>query len=270
MSAPQFQVKLGGRWKAYGDEENNILKRAFMAGFPHAKFELRGSHYKYDFKKMEQTNLDSGKDRNIRPPWKWKQPSKPVCTPGPTMSIVVPRGSPGTTIGIPHPKDKSRMIAVNVPATAKAGMSMMVPVPEDPNGPGTFAADDAPADKVKQGKNPKTGMATGSKVALGIGGAVVVGGAAVGGGLLAMHMAEHGVDAGVDMLADGAGDAGDAIVDGAEGAVDFLADGVGEIGDFMDPALDGLGDGLGDAAGDAGDFFCDIGDGAGDFIMDLF
>jgi hypothetical protein len=41
----KFQVKLGGEWKDYSNQEDKILKRAFMAGFPNAKFQHRGQKY---------------------------------------------------------------------------------------------------------------------------------------------------------------------------------------------------------------------------------
>lgn len=227
--ASQFQIKLGGEWKNYDDAEDKILKRAYMAGFPNAKFELRGQHYSYDFKNMKQINTDTGKQRDIRSPFKWKAPGKPIVTPGPTTNITVPDGAPGTTIGIPHPKDPSRMIAVNVPAKAKPGQSMLVPVPADPYGTGTYAACDAPKAEPSKVK----GRSTGAKVAMGIGGAAVVGGAAVGAGVLGVYAAEHGVDAAVDLVADGAADAGEEIAEFAGEAGDFLGDAADDVGDFI-------------------------------------
>merc|ERR1711977_393252 len=81
------------------------------------------------FRKMVQINRDSGKERKIRQPKKWKAPSKPLVPAGPTTVINVPRGSPGTTIQVPHPRVKGAFISVNVPASAKAGQAMLVPVP---------------------------------------------------------------------------------------------------------------------------------------------
>merc|ERR1719162_2880908 len=176
---------------------------------------------------MKQINKDSGKERDIRPPFKWKAPAKPIVAPGPTTSITVPDGAPGTTIGIPHPKDARRMIAVNVPAKAKPGQAMLVPVPVDPNGPGTFAANDSKASAAAPAK--AKGRSTGAKVAMGVGGVAIVGGAAVGAGVLGMYAAEHGIDATGDMLADGAGDAGDAMEPVGEAIGDFAAD----AGDFL-------------------------------------
>merc|ERR1712137_912485 len=106
------------------------MGRAFMAGFPNAKFQLRGQNYVYDFKKMKQVNTDTRKEREIRAPHKLKAPSKPIVPAGPTMTISVPTGSPGQEIQVPHPKDKTKVIIVNVPAGAKVGQAMLVPVPE--------------------------------------------------------------------------------------------------------------------------------------------
>merc|ERR1719446_1709920 len=68
---------------------------------------------------MVQLNTDSGKERTIRQPRAWKPPSKPLVPPGP----------PGTTIQVPHPRAKGAFISVKVPATAKPGQAMLVPVP---------------------------------------------------------------------------------------------------------------------------------------------
>merc|ERR1719440_2749104 len=78
---------------------------------------------------MMQINKDSGKERRIRQPMKWKQPAKPLVPPGPTTVINVPAGSPGTTIQVPHPRVKGAFISVKVPASAKPGQAMLVPVP---------------------------------------------------------------------------------------------------------------------------------------------
>jgi len=236
-----FQVELGGKWQDYSQEENKILKRAFMAGFANAKFHLRGQNYAYDFKQMQQKNTDTGKTRKIRAPNKWKQPGKPIVKPGPTTVINVPKGGPGTTIQVPHPADPKQFIAVNVPATAKVGQAMLVPVPDIKQG-------SSAAETMESGAEKKKGWSTGGKVAAGMTGVAVVGGLAVGGAVLGTHAAEHGIDATGDMLGDIAVDAGDAIGDAA---VD-------------------VGDALGEAAVDVGDFLVDAGDDVGDFIMDLF
>merc|ERR1719440_978176 len=80
---------------------------------------------------MVQINRDSGKERKIRQPMKWKQPAKPLVPAGPTTVVTVPPGSPGTTIQVPHPRVKGAFISVNVPASAKPGQAMLVPVPPE-------------------------------------------------------------------------------------------------------------------------------------------
>merc|ERR1719199_1156828 len=79
---------------------------------------------------MVQVNRDSGKERKIRQPKNWRRPSQPLVPAGPTTVINVPRGSPGTTIQVPHPRVKGAFISVNVPASAKPGQAMLVPVPD--------------------------------------------------------------------------------------------------------------------------------------------
>merc|ERR1719174_3591742 len=80
---------------------------------------------------MVQINKDSGKERKIRQPLKWKAPSKPLVPAVPTTVVNVPPGSPGTTIQVPHPRVKGAFISVNVPASAKSGQAMLVPVPSE-------------------------------------------------------------------------------------------------------------------------------------------
>merc|ERR1711972_911083 len=82
--------ELGSRFQDYSNEEDKILKRAYMAGFPNAKFHLRGQNYIYDFRRMVQINKDSRKERRIRAPHKWKAPSTPIVPAGPTTVVNVP------------------------------------------------------------------------------------------------------------------------------------------------------------------------------------
>merc|ERR1719172_436804 len=80
---------------------------------------------------MVQINRDSGKERKIRQPLKWKAPAKPIVPAGPTTVITVPKGSPGKVIQVPHPRKKGSFFSVQVPATAKAGQAMLVPLPAE-------------------------------------------------------------------------------------------------------------------------------------------
>merc|ERR1719191_1020628 len=80
---------------------------------------------------MTQKNVKSSKVREIRAPYKWaKPPSAPIVPSGPTFCVKVPPGSQGQTIQVPHPKAKGTFVAVNVPATAKDGQAMLVPLPD--------------------------------------------------------------------------------------------------------------------------------------------
>jgi len=221
----KFQVMLGGEWNDYSHAEDKILKRAYMAGFPTAKFHLRGQNYNYDFGRMVQINRDSGKERKIRQPMKWKSPSKPLVPPGPTTVVTVPPGSAGTTIQVPHPRRKGAFISVNVPASAKPGQAMLVPVPSE----ATVAAIDTPT-PTKAGGG---GWSTGGKVAAGTTAIVGLGGAAVGGAILGAHIAEHGLDATVDAAGDGIADAAEATADFAVDAGEFIVDAAEDVGDFV-------------------------------------
>jgi hypothetical protein len=225
-----FQVKLGGKFEDYSNQEDKILKRAFMAGFPNAKFSLRGQNYEYDFKQMMQINKVTGKSRTIRAPKKWKAPTKPLVPPGKTTVINVPRGAPGTTIHVPYPGKPGAFIAVNVPKSAKPGQAMLVPVPDAPvyataATSGGCGGSASPA--------PAAGWSTGGKVAAGAAAVVGVGAAAVGGAILGDHIAEHGLDATVDVAVDGLADAGEAIEDFAVDAGEFVVDAAEDAGDFI-------------------------------------
>merc|ERR1719148_441749 len=81
---------------------------------------------------MVQINEDTRKSRAIRSPKKWKAPQTPLVPPGKTTVVKVPAGSPGTTIQVPYPGKGGAFIAVNVPASARPGQAMLVPVPDAP------------------------------------------------------------------------------------------------------------------------------------------
>jgi hypothetical protein len=245
MPATHFQVNLSGSWKDYQGNEDKILKRAFLAGFPNCKYQLRKQRYEVNFKEMQQLNVETGKKRSIRPPHRWKAPAKPICKAGPTFCIQVPEGAAGTTIHVPHPKAKGQFIAVEVPASAKAGQAMMVPVPEAspvapesppepevpaPSAPPAADAADAPAEAATE---KKAGRSAAAKVAMGVGGVAAVGGLAVAGAVLGEHIAEEGWDATMAELGSAAADVGEGIADGAEAAVDWVGDAADTAGDFI-------------------------------------
>jgi hypothetical protein len=250
MPAAHFQVKLSGDWKDYTGNEDKILKRAYLAGFPNAKYKLRGQQYEVNFRDMQQKNVRTGKAREIRPPFKWKQPEKPIVEAGPTFCIKVPPGSPGTCIQVPHPKAKGHFISVNVPASAKVGAAMLVPVPPAPSGPPPVAPDApaAPSAPAAAATEEKKRWSTGAKVAAGGAAVVAVGGLAVAGAVLGEHIAEEGWDATMADLGDVAADAGDAIAGAAEDAGEAIAG----------------------AAEDAGEWISGAAEDVGDFVMDLF
>jgi len=234
MAAATFQVKLSGAWTNYAPDEDKILKRAYLAGFPHAKYNLRGQEYETNFENMKQKNKTTGKERDIRPPHKWKAPAAPITKQGPTFCITVPHDAPGTTIQVPNPKDKTTFIAVNVPATAKVGQAMLVPIPSGP--PAALPASEVKGDYVPvthTDAKEKKKWSTGAKVAAVGAGAVVVGGLAVGGAVLGEHVAEEGWDATVAELGDVATSVGDTIAEGAEEAVEWTEGAADTVGDFV-------------------------------------
>merc|ERR1711862_1064097 len=201
-----------------------------MAGFPGCKFHLRGNNYQYDFKRLLQKNLSTGKDRQIRIPHKWKQPSAPIVPEGKTTVVNVPAGSPGSVIQVPYPGAPGKFINVNVPSKAHPGQAMLVPVPDLSQAVPVVAT---PPSIVPAEKEKKAGWSTGAKVAAGGAAVVGVAGAAVGGAILGEYISEHGLDATVDAVGDGLADAGEAIADAAVDAGEFIVDGAEEVGDFI-------------------------------------
>merc|ERR1719384_1294475 len=189
---------------------------------------------------MTQKNLQSSKAREMRPPHKWKAPPAQIVKPGATFCVKVPPGGPGSIIQVPHPSIKGQLVAVNVPATAKVGKAMLVPVPTGDSKPVEFVEPDAPqaAAMAKMEEGPekeaaKKKWSTGAKVAAGTAGVAVVGGLAVAGAVLGEHVAEDGWDATIAELGDVATSAGDGIADAATHVADFASDAADSAGDFI-------------------------------------
>jgi hypothetical protein len=258
----KFQIKLSGNWQDYDDVEDRVLKRAFLIGQPSARFHLRGNDYEYNFKRMKQKNLKSNAEREIRPPRGLKRPPAPLVPPGATVIVTVRAGQAGQQIEIPDPNNKGQMIKVNVPAGARPGQKMAVPVPEK-------------GQSVEDVCKKQQGWSTGAKTAAGLAAVGVVGAAAVGGALVGDHlaggsMAADGAAAAADMATDVATDAADAAADWAPGAADAAGDwaegAADDAGDWGEGAIDDIGD----FAEDAGDWLGDAAEDAGDWVMSLF
>lgn len=244
----KFQIMLSGAWKDYSAEEDAVLKRAYLVGQPNVRYALRGQKYEYSFRDMTQNNLDTNKERRIRPPPGMNQPAAPLLPTGPMVVITVPPRSSGQSITINDPNNPGQTVQVNVPPNARPGQKMAVPVPE--------AGQSVQDVSKKQHSHMTAGAVAGT-----IGGvAVVAGGLAVGGVILGDHLSGGAVaDAAAGAFGDGAGDALGSVTDVAGGAVGDLGDALG------DAAADaGIADAAGDVAGAAGDVVADVGDAAGD------
>jgi len=233
----KFQVQLSGKYEDYSKEEDAILKRAYLVGQPNVRFHLRGQNYEYNFTKpMKQKNLDSGKTRDIRPPVGLTPPSKPLLGTGPMKVVRVKPGDAGKTIMVDDPNNPGQKVPVLVPAGAKPGAQMAVPLP-------------AKGEKVEDVQKKQSGWSTGGKVAAGAGAVAALGAVGVGGVILGDHLAggDMGADA-VDAVADWGEGAGEAVADWTDGAVE-------DAGEFL---------------GDAGEWVTDAAEDVGDFFMDLF
>jgi len=232
----RFQVELAHVFKDYSKDEDKILKRAYLAGFPNAKFKYKKFEYEVSFKDMTQKNAQTGKTRKIKAPSGLEQPSAPIVAAGPTTCIKVKPGQPGTQIEIPHPQDKTQKIKVDVPESAKPGQAMLVPIPKlsaKAEAPAPVA--EAPPAEAPAAAAPpeKKGWSTGGKVAAGTAAVVGVAGLAVAGAVLGEHIAEDGFDETMAGIADGFEEAGDAIVDGAEAAGEWTEGAAEDAGDFI-------------------------------------
>jgi len=222
----KFQIMLEGQFVDYEEEEDGVLKRAYLVGQPNCCFALRGQQYEYSFIDMEQRNLISDKRRRIRPPEGLDRPQEPLLPPGPMVVVCVQAGQAGMLIEISDPNNPGKRLQVNVPPGAKPGQKMAVPVPE--------AGQDIQAVQEKQNMH----FSTGSKLAMGVGGVAVVAGMAVAGAIIGDHLSGGTVvDAAADAIGDGAGDAlgaaDDAVAGLGDATVDWLGDAAGDGADFV-------------------------------------
>merc|ERR1712151_1257476 len=170
----------------------------------------------------------------------WKAPPSQIVKSGQTFCVKVPPGGPGAIIHVPHPTMKGQLVAVNVPATAKVGQAMLVPLPTGIPKPVEIVEPSAPqaAEVAKLEEGPakeaaKKKWSTGGKVAAGTAGVAVVGGLAVAGAVLGEHISEDGWDATIAELGDVATSAGDGIAEGASHVADFASDTADTVGDFI-------------------------------------
>jgi len=248
----KWQIKLEGHWQDYDEQEDRILKRAWLVGQKNVRFQLRGQRYEYNFEKMRQKNLNTKKERSIRPPPGPRPPKHALLPTGPMTVVTVADGQQGGVMTVPDPNNPGQTINVHVPPGATPGSKMAVPLPA--KGETVQAVQEKQKKHDEQKK--KKGWSAGAKVAasgaalvgvgaIGVGGVIL--GDALTGGDMAETVAGIAVDA-ADAVADGVSDAADAVADWAPAAVD-------ELGDF---------------AGDAVDWLGDAGEDIGDFIMDLF
>lgn len=237
----KFQWHGSGKWQDYDGATDARLKQAFLVGRPGAKFKVNTNggeeEYQMSFKKgnMAQTNVKTGKSRDIRPPWGMSAPNEPVLPEGDFIVVTLKPNQVGQeTIEVTNPRDKSSKIKVSLPKKTKAGQKIAVPIP-------------APGESVEAVAKKQEGMTTGGKVAMGLGVCAVAGAAAVGGVILGDHLAGGSlIEDGADSVQDAAGDVADFVT----GDVDLLED----AGDFAED----VGDWLGDATEDVGDWICSV------------
>lgn len=308
----RFQVELSHRWKDYPHKYDKMFKTCYLSGKKTAHFNMRlnGKTEKYEvnFEQMTQKNLVSKGKRKIRPPYGLKAPEGEVrdadgepIQPGPMICIKVPEGAAGTMIQVPHPKAKGKFFEVRVPADARVGQAMLVPVPPwkgrmDPV-LDTFKRFDTNGDGVLSFAEMKTLIEKLNLLS------PTLSAAEIGEVLHAFDENENfqieyeeftkflnqckgggapvasDDDSGGGAAGDGGGRKGGGWSTGAKvvatggavavGGAALIAGGVVAGALLADGDLDGLGDALGDIAGDAGDAIADVAGDAGDAIGDV-
>merc|ERR1711879_845852 len=178
---------LAGKFQDYEDQEDLILKRAYMTGQRNAKFQVRGQSYEYNFVEMTQKNKDSEKERRIRPPLGPRPPKQPLLPRGPVIIITVGTGQPGTTITVKDPNNPGQTVHVCVPHHAKPGQKMAVPVPK--KGESVEEVQKKQTKHDEEHGTKTSGWSTSGKVAAGGTALVGLGAVGVGGVILGDHLA---------------------------------------------------------------------------------
>uniref|UniRef100_A0A7S2JQN5 WWE domain-containing protein n=1 Tax=Zooxanthella nutricula TaxID=1333877 RepID=A0A7S2JQN5_9DINO len=262
LTAGKFQVKLEGTFQDYGAEEDAILKRAYLVGQPNARFHLRGQDYEYSFKTMAQQNLGTRRTRQIRPPVGMLPPKRPILPPGSMTVLRVPANA-GASLELADPNNPGQRITVLLPAGAKPGMQMAVPVPGKGEGVQAVAE-----------RQRKWG--TGAKVAAG---ALGVGVAAVGGVILGEHLTDGAISeaTGIAEIAaatawteDAVADAGEWVTGAAEDAHEWIVEAGEDVGEWTAGAVEDAGEWVEGAAEDIAAWLGDATEDIGEFVMELF
>lgn len=201
-------------------------------------FELRnkdGNRDKYSFKRgtMSQKNIETRKIRQLRAPWGMFPPKQAMLPNGDMIVIALTAEQAGKkVIELQDPRRKDRSIKVSIPAKARKGQKIAIPIPGE---------NELVEDVAKKQAELNKGMSTGAKVAVGAGitaaaGAGVVGGVILGdhlaGGTLTEDVADIAVEVGKD-VAEFAVDAGEAIGDFAEDVGEWLGDTGEDVGDWI-------------------------------------
>merc|ERR1712046_435364 len=114
----KWQIKLEGQWHDYDEQEDRILKRAWLVGQKNVRFQLRGQRYEYNFEKMRQKNLNTKKERSIRPPPGPRPPKHALLPTGPMTVVTVGDGLQGKVMTVADPNNPGQTIDVHVPPGA--------------------------------------------------------------------------------------------------------------------------------------------------------
>jgi hypothetical protein len=307
-----FKAKVDGKWQDYSLPCQHFLLEAFEAGCPSMRLHVKGNMYKFDFKKMEQHNLNTLEVCELKAPHNANRPKKSaifdkenfkhplskgrrslqgkIRPQRPVFVVRVPAGSLGKTIQVPHPKKLGKSMNVAVPANAKVGQPLYLPMPRTKAqtkvkyavaGTALGTTSTAAAVAITEATGLSAGaVAGGGAAAVGTLAAASLGGVAIAGALVAAGAGVHyatrnpkkaiaigALTLGALALADHVAEVGvlEAAGDVAEGAGD-LVEGAGDV---MEGVVD-FGEDAGEFLLDAGEWVGDVAEDGVDIILDLF
>lgn len=309
-----FKARIDGKWQDYAPQCNQFLLEAYAAGCPSMRLNVKGQMYKFDLEKMEQINLNTLAVNKLRAPDNAERPQKSsvfllenlrhprskgrkslqekIRPQRPVFIVRVPPNGPGTTIRAPHPKKLGKAMPIAVPADAKVGQALYLPMPKTRmktkvkyaaggTALGTTGAAVGIALMEATSITSAGGVAAGGALAtVGTVAAVSLGGVAVVGAVVAAGVGVHyatrnpgkavaigALAIGALALADHVADTG--VVEAASDAAEVAGDVVEGVVDFAEDAADTCED-AGDFIVDAGDWLGDVAEDGVDFMLDLF
>eukprot|EP00933_Yihiella_yeosuensis_P001983 TRINITY_DN10325_c0_g1_i1.p1 TRINITY_DN10325_c0_g1~~TRINITY_DN10325_c0_g1_i1.p1 ORF type:complete len:335 (-),score=62.96 TRINITY_DN10325_c0_g1_i1:178-1182(-) len=302
-----FKVKIDDRWRNYAKSVDELLSICYKTGVPSLRMLVKGSMYEFDFETMKMRNLVTVSPQDMKAPFNLDRPAPTsqacetlrnglsVGRNGPVYALRVPKGSPGTTIRVPHPTKLGKPFPIFVPKEAVVDKPLFVPIPASKKKLKYLGYGAGASGAVFVGSEIATGFGIGGVGGAGVAGAAgagaagvaaaalpfILGGAAIAGlGAVAVHYSRRNpmkaaavgaLTIGGLALADHVAEVGvaEAAGDVAEAAGD-LVEGVGDAAEFVADRAEDAADALGDLHHGVSDWLDGPGADAVGFVEDLF